>query len=208
PPWQPALPEDERIVIPGYASLREFSQAEEAAAKEGLGSRLWTLVHWGNWRVTFWVTPAHQDNVAREIVSELRAGRLVQLLVTNWPKPELNHTVVAFASTDSSTTIDFAVWDPNDPDAPGVVAFDRPARRSGRRDQEAQARAAGRLPRLSAPFRRSGRPARARPPRRLASARGRGPGHRARRRGGGREGAGGRPERASDGGRALRWARA
>src|SRR5438132_8076943 len=129
PPWQPALPEDERIVIPGYASLRKFSQAEEAAAKEGLGSRLWTLVHWGNWRVTFWVTPAHQDNVAREIVSELRAGRLVQLLVTNWPKPELNHTVVAFASSDSSTTIDFAVWDPNDPDAPGVVTFDRQARR-------------------------------------------------------------------------------
>ncbi len=129
PPWQPALPEDERIVIPGYASLREFSQAEEAAAKEGLGSRLWTLVHWSNWRVTFWVTPAHQDNVAREIVSELRAGRLVQLLVTNWPKPELNHTVVAFASSDSSTTIDFAVWDPNDPEAPGVVTFDRQARR-------------------------------------------------------------------------------
>lgn len=129
PAWRPALPEDERIVIPGYASLREFSQAEEAAAKEGLGSRLWTLIHWSNWRVTFWVTPAHQDNVAREIASELRAGRLVQLLVTNWPKPELNHTVVAFASSASPTTIDFVVWDPNDPDAPGVVTFDRQARR-------------------------------------------------------------------------------
>ena len=129
PAWRPALREDERIVIPGYASLREFSQAEEAAAKEGLGSRLWTLIHWSNWRVTFWVTPAHQDNVAREIASELRAGRLVQLLVTNWPKPELNHTVVAFASSSSSTTIDFVVWDPNDPDAPGVVTFDHQARR-------------------------------------------------------------------------------
>ena len=129
PAWRPALPEDERIVIPGYASLREFSQAEEAAAKEGLGSRLWTLIHWSNWRVTFWLTPAHQDNVAREIASELRAGRLVQLLVTNWPKPELNHTVVAFASSSSSTTIDFVVWDPNDPDAPGVVTFDHQARR-------------------------------------------------------------------------------
>ena len=53
----------------------------------------------------------------------------MQLLVTNWPKPELNHTVVAFASSDSATTIDFVVWDPNDPDAPGVVTFDRQARR-------------------------------------------------------------------------------
>ncbi len=129
PPWEPALPEDARIVIPGYASLRELSQAEEAAVKEGLGGRFWTFVHWTNWRVTFWVTPAHQDNVAREIVSELRAGRLVQLLITNWPKPELNHTVVAFESRDGATTLDFVVWDPNDPDAPGVITFDRRARR-------------------------------------------------------------------------------
>src|SRR3989440_11210007 len=52
PVWQPASSEDGRIVIPGYANLREFSRAEEAAVKEGLGSRFWTLVHWTNWRGT------------------------------------------------------------------------------------------------------------------------------------------------------------
>jgi len=127
--WRPALPADERIVIPGYANLREFSRAEEATVKEGLGARFWTLVHWTNWRVTFWVTRGHQANVAHEIVSELRAGRLVQLLVTNWPKPELNHTVVAFESRDRGATVDFVVWDPNDPAAPGIVTFDRDAGR-------------------------------------------------------------------------------
>jgi hypothetical protein len=126
---RPALPENERIVIPGYANLREFSRAREAAVKEGLGSRFWTLVHWTNWRVTFWVTRGHQANVAHEIVSDLRAGRLAQLLVTNWPKPELNHTVVAFESHDRGAAVDFVVWDPNDPDAPGIVTFDRHAGR-------------------------------------------------------------------------------
>jgi hypothetical protein len=129
PPWRSALPEDTRIVIPGYASLREFSHAEEAAVKEGLGGRFWTFVHWTNWRVIAWVTPAHQENVAREIASELRAGRLVQLLITNWPKPELNHTVVAFESRDGATALDVVVWDPNNPDAPGVITFDRRSRR-------------------------------------------------------------------------------
>ena len=90
--------------------------------------RFWTFVHWTNWRVIAWVTPAHQENVAREIASELRAGRLVQLLVTNWPKPELNHTVVAFESRDGAATLDFVVWDPNNPDAPGVITFDRRSR--------------------------------------------------------------------------------
>lgn len=124
-PWEPALPSAERVLIPGYADLREFSRTEESAVKEGLGGRFWTMVHWTNWRVGFVVTRAHQENVAREIVEELRAGRLVQLLITNWPKPELNHTVVAFAAHDTGAGIDFSVSDPNDPSKPGVLTWRR-----------------------------------------------------------------------------------
>jgi len=128
-PWKPALPASERIVIPGFASLREFSTAEPEAVKEGLGGRFWTLVHWTNWRVTFPVTPAHQAGVADEIVADLRDGRLVQLLVTNWPVPELNHTVVAFAVDETADDRVFAIWDPNDPRAPGRLTFQREPRR-------------------------------------------------------------------------------
>ena len=124
-----ALPPGERVVIPGYANLREFSQAEQAAVKKGLGSRFWTLWHWTNWRAAFVVTGAHQENVAREMVAELRAGRLVQLLVSNLPKVELNHTVVAFEARDTERGIEFSVWDPNDPSAAGVILFKRVERR-------------------------------------------------------------------------------
>jgi hypothetical protein len=129
PPWHPAAPAAERIVIPGYANLREFSRGEEAAVKEGLGGRFWTLVHWTNWRVTFPVTRDHQAAVARATVEELVAGRLVQLLVTNWPKPELNHTVVVYAYRARPQGLEFVVWDPNDPDASGVLTFDAQAGR-------------------------------------------------------------------------------
>lgn len=128
-PWEPAPAADERIVIPGYANLREFSRAQEAAVKEGLGGRFWTLVHWTNWRVTFPVTRGHQATVAREVMDELDAGRLVQLLVTNWPKPELNHTVVAYAYRPAPQGVQFVVWDPNDPAEPGLVTFDAEASR-------------------------------------------------------------------------------
>lgn len=127
--WDPPLAAPERVVIPGYRNLREFSRDEERAVKAGLGGRFWTWVHWTNWRVTFRVDGAHQENVAREIVDELAAGRLVQLLVTNWPKPELNHTVVAFAVRNRAAAVDFDVWDPNDPSEPGVITFDRTERR-------------------------------------------------------------------------------
>jgi hypothetical protein len=116
------------VVIPGFASLREFSAAEEAAIKEGLETRFWTLVHWTNFRVVHPLPAAHQVNVAAEIVGDLASGRLVQLLVTNWPIPELNHTVVAYEYHRTPATIDFTVWDPNNPDAPGIITFDRRAR--------------------------------------------------------------------------------
>ncbi len=124
-----ALPADDRIVIPGYANLREFSRDEESAVKEGLGGAFWTWVHWTNWRVTFPVNGSQQEGVAYEIVQELRAGRLVQLLVTNWPKPELNHTVVAFEMRPLEGGIEFLVWDPNNPDGPGIMTWDPSARR-------------------------------------------------------------------------------
>jgi hypothetical protein len=129
-PWD-GMPvaDDERVEIPGYANLREFSKAQESAVKEGLGGRFWTLVHWTNWRVTFPVTRGHQATVAREIVDALDAGHLVQLLVTNWPKPELNHTVVAFAYRPGAHGVEFIVWDPNDPAEPGVMTFDAEASR-------------------------------------------------------------------------------
>ncbi len=124
-----ALSPDDRVVIPGYANLREFSRDEESAVKEGLGGPFWTWVHWTNWRVMLPVGGAHQEGVAHEILDELRAGRLVQLLVTNWPKPELNHTVIAFESRPTAAGVDFIIWDPNNPDGPGIMSWDSSARR-------------------------------------------------------------------------------
>ena len=124
-PWRPPLSPEARVVIPGYANLREFSAAEEAAVKAGLGGRFWTWVHWTNWRVTLErLPPGHQSEVLQQIRDELAAGRLVQLLVTNWPKPELNHTVVAYGYRRAPAGVELAVWDPNDPAAPGTVTFE------------------------------------------------------------------------------------
>ncbi|HEY7869093.1 MAG TPA: hypothetical protein VIF59_07690, partial [Methylomirabilota bacterium] len=69
-PWEAPLPPAERIVIPGYASLHEFSRAQEAAVKAGLVGRFWTLVHWTNWRVVLPFPRWQQERVAREALAE------------------------------------------------------------------------------------------------------------------------------------------
>ncbi len=128
-PWEEALPPEERVVIPGYRNLHELSHGEEVAVKAGLGSRFWTLVHWTLWRVTFPVSGGGQEGVAAQVMAELRAGRPVQLLVTNWPIPELNHGVVAYAYRITDGAVEFSVYDPNEPAWPGVISFQREPRR-------------------------------------------------------------------------------
>ena len=130
PPWDDPLPADRRVVIPGYASLHEFSADQEAAVKAGLPSRFWTLVHWTNWRVVFPFPGWHQERVASQVMTELQAGHLVQLLVTNFPEWELNHTVVAYDyRIGDNGSVEFVVYDPNDPYAPGLISFERHQRR-------------------------------------------------------------------------------
>ena len=129
-PWDDPLPPAERVVIPGYASLYEFSAAHETAVKTGLGGFVLTFIHWTNWRVVFPVTGGQQERVARETLAELDAGRTVQLLVTNLPKVELNHTVIAYDyRIYEGRFLEFIVYDPNEPAEPGWVAFDRAERR-------------------------------------------------------------------------------
>lgn len=128
-PWEDPLPLADRVVIPGYASLHELSAAQEAAVKAGLGGFVWTFVHWTNWRVAFPVTGGQQERVARETLAEIDAGRMVQLLVTNLPKVELNHTVIAYDyRIYEGRFIEFIVYDPNESEEPGWVAFDRAER--------------------------------------------------------------------------------
>ena len=125
-PWEAPLPAAERVTIPGYASLFDLSREQEAAVKQGLGGRFWTLVHWTNWRVVFPVPAWQQERVARESVAELQEGRPVQLLVTNFPVPELNHTVIAYEYRSAAAgDVEFVVYDPNDPYAPGIITWSR-----------------------------------------------------------------------------------
>jgi hypothetical protein len=133
-PWDNSRAPDDRVVIPGYASLHDLSRDETAAVKAGLVGRVWTWVHWTNWRVVLPMSRDHQEGVATESIAELQAGRPVQWLISdfveNFPDYELNHTVVVFDyRVNGGGAVEFVVYDPNDPALPGLITFDRQARR-------------------------------------------------------------------------------
>jgi len=129
-PWRAPLPMVERVVVPGFGSLHELTREAEVAVKAGLPRRLWTVLHWTNWRMIFPRLRAQQERVASEMVAELQAGRPVQLLVTDFPRIRFNHSVLAFDFEERDPdSVDFSVYDPNDPSVPGVIRFARRERR-------------------------------------------------------------------------------
>lgn len=125
-PWREPLPPSARVAIPGFASLYALSRDEERAVKDGLGRRFWTLVHPTTWRIVYPARRSAQFRLVVATVKDLRSGRPVQLLLSDFPRLRLNHSVLAYDYRISTEdVIELLVYDPNDPTAPGVVAFDR-----------------------------------------------------------------------------------
>ena len=126
PPWEPPWPDEARVTVPGYATLHEFTRAEEPAVKAGLGGRFWTWVHPTNWRMALPSPPGEQARTAMEIIDEVRAGRAVQLFITDFPRIKVNHSVLVYDyRVPGEEAVEFVVYDPNDAHAPGRIRFDR-----------------------------------------------------------------------------------
>jgi hypothetical protein len=129
PPWGAPVPEDLRVVIPGYPDLHAFSRAHEDLLKASLGSNLASMVHWRTWRVGVAYSGSHQARLARTLVAEIAAGRPAALMITNFPHEDLlNHAVLVVDHHPSGQGTEFLAYDPNDPGSPLALHFDEATR--------------------------------------------------------------------------------
>lgn len=124
-PWEPPRPPEERVVIPGYADLRAFSAAREAAIKSTFGSSVLSMMHWRTWRVGLPLGSGHQHRVARELREEVDAGRPAPVMITNFPDPDvLNHAILVYDYRVRRDVVEFLAYDPNDPGNSLALHFD------------------------------------------------------------------------------------
>jgi hypothetical protein len=129
PLWDPPVPEAERIVVPGFAGLREFSAAHEGLLKAAFGSNVLSMVHWRTWRVGVAFSADHQERLARELIGEVNAGRPAPLMITNFPHEDiLNHAVLVYGRRPSLRGVEFLAYDPNDPGSPFELHYDDASR--------------------------------------------------------------------------------
>jgi len=123
PVWMPGRAPGDRIVIPGYRNLNDFSRAREHIMKETIGNWFPTYLRVGNWRMIGPFPRFGQASACAQILRGLDRGKLQAVYLTRFPK--MNHCVILFDyHRNSPTTIRFDAYDPNYPNTLSWVEYD------------------------------------------------------------------------------------
>src|SRR6266496_2858988 len=123
------LAEEDKIVIPGYASVREFSRAEEGLLKRECGGAWQSYFQRGHWRMIWPFTRRHQEAMAEELADDLKRNRPPVVHLARFPSLTINHAVLLFDCEEDENEIRFAAYDPNSPEKPATLTYNRAARR-------------------------------------------------------------------------------
>ena len=122
------LPADRRVVIPGYADLRAFSEAKAELLKTECGGAWQSYFQRGNWRMVFPFSRRGQHQVAQSLLAHLTPTHPLIVHLVRFPQITINHTVVVFGAKETDDTIEFTIYDPNQPQQPALLRYDRASR--------------------------------------------------------------------------------
>jgi hypothetical protein len=122
------LPDSKKIVIPGYANMREFSAAQEKSLKAECGGAWQSYFQRGHWRMVLPISRSHQARTVEQLLADLKENRPPVVHIFCFPSLAINHCLLLFAARETDTTIAFSVYDPNKPDSPKTLNFDRATR--------------------------------------------------------------------------------
>jgi hypothetical protein len=125
-PWDPPIPENERIVFPGYANLREMSEARGRVLQDNIGLGWPTYARIGNFRMFFLHSEKYQERTHANLNVAMDRGDFFIAYLSSYPHFTINHSVLVYArkpSRSNSEIEHYLVYDPNHPDAPRVLRW-------------------------------------------------------------------------------------
>ena len=123
----PRMPsaDSERIVFPGFDCLRQFSSVHETLLKENCGGAWQSYFLRSHWRMIFPITRKHQEREAERLRKGIESGKIPILHVVRFPQLTINHALLAFGTRETAEGQEIAIYDPNLPEAPTTIHFDR-----------------------------------------------------------------------------------
>jgi len=123
-----ACADSERIVVPGFDGLRSFSWAHEALLKAGCGAAWESYFLRSHWRMIFRVSGRFQEKMAEKLKHSLQKRGMALVHLFRFPRITINHGIVLYDFTESNTQIEFTAYDPNIPEHPVKLAYEKARR--------------------------------------------------------------------------------
>lgn len=115
----------DQIVIPGFASLREFSAAHGPMLKAECGGKWRSYVLRSHWRMIFPISRTHQRNTAMRLLARIKQNISPIIHLVKFPALTINHGMILFAARETEGGLEFLACDPNDASEPARLTYDR-----------------------------------------------------------------------------------
>jgi len=125
-PWRTSLPDNQRVVFPGYANLREMSKARTKLLQQNIGIGWPTYIRIGNFRMLFQHDPRYQEKTHANLDAALDRGDLFIGYLSTFPSLAINHSILVYARKPDRTGNDiehYLAYDPNHPEGPRVLTW-------------------------------------------------------------------------------------
>jgi hypothetical protein len=117
--------ESDRIVIPGFDGLRAFSRAQEPLLKAGCGAAWESYFLRSHWRMIFPTPLWYRKWMINKIKDSLPKRGLTLVHLFRFPRITINHGISLYRFTESEQEIDFEGYDPNIPEHPVHLIFEK-----------------------------------------------------------------------------------
>ena len=101
--------EPDKIVIPGFESLVDFSREHEPLLKKGCGAKWNSYTQRGNWRMVLPFPRRHQAQTAGTLISKLDSGLLPIVHIVDFPGLQINHAILLTGWEGDGDQLVFAV---------------------------------------------------------------------------------------------------
>jgi hypothetical protein len=108
-----ASADEDRVVVPGYDSLRSFSLGQESVLKAVCGGAWQSYVLRSHWRMILPVWGGHQERMANQLAQSLAQGCAPIVHLFRFPQLTINHGVVLYALERTESGLRFTAYDPN-----------------------------------------------------------------------------------------------
>ncbi len=120
--------EVEQVVVPGYDGLRSFSQAHEPVLKAECGGPWASYFLRSHWRMVAPTKRWHQEQMAQQLTQSLPKRQAPVVHLYRFPHVTINHGIVLFRATESEQDVQFDAYDPNIPEHPVKLIYERAGR--------------------------------------------------------------------------------